>query len=101
MKVCADNACSTELLEADGFRVVPNAEDSTQFSIEIDKNIAHVPETTFYLQVNSFSVTIYESFTVYIKDCSINVISLAGDAVAPINREIGKNQGIIDLFSST
>ena len=44
MQVCTDNACSTVLDAAAGFRVIPNADDSQQFSVEVNTNVVHLPE---------------------------------------------------------
>lgn len=56
MRVCADEACATVFNEGAGFRVIPNADDPEQFSVEINLNVVHLPEQTYYLEVTSYSV---------------------------------------------
>jgi len=59
------------------------------------------PEITHYFKVSSFNVFIIESFSVDLLDCTDQVVSLAGDALAPIELEIGKNNGVVELLSQS
>ena len=43
---------------------------------------------------------IIEPFSVDLLDCTDQVVSLAGDALAPIEVEIGKNNGVVELLSA-
>jgi len=48
VNVCADDACATELGEANGFRVTNDTALST-LAVEIDMNIVYLPQVTLYL----------------------------------------------------
>jgi hypothetical protein len=69
--------------------------------VEVNLQVARVPTATLWLEVSSFNILRYDSFDVFIKDCSVNVISKAGENLGPINREIPKNYGLQPLFAST
>jgi len=98
MRICSNAACDTVLVEADGFRVIPNADDAEQFSIEIELSTARIPVETFHLEVTSYSVKATFAFTLLVKDCSVQTVTLVGDAAATITRELGKNNGLVTLF---
>ena len=101
MRVCEDDACATVFDAAAGFRVVPNADDSSQFSVEINMNVVQLPEKTYHLEVTSFSVVQTFAFTLTVKDCSVQTITVIGEpAAGDIVREIGKNFGLQTLFGS-
>jgi len=101
MRICADDACTTVLVEANGFRVVPNSADANQFSVEIDLNEVHMPAQTYYLEVTSYTVVQTFSFSLYVQDCSVQTITVIGEpAAGDIVREIGKNYGLATLFAS-
>jgi len=98
IQVCEDSACLTILTEVSGLRIT-----STEgvFSLEIDKSIVVAdPLITRHLKVISNNIEIIESFTVNLIDCSAQVISLAGEALSPITRELGKNNGLLSLLST-
>jgi len=99
MQICADNACGTVLNAAAGFRVIPNADDAEQFSVEINTNIVQMPEKTYFLQVTSYTVVQYFSFTVFVKDCSVQTVTVKSPADSDIVRELGKNSGLQTLFA--
>ena len=101
MRVCEDAGCATVFDAAAGFRVVPNADDSSQFSVEINMNVVHLPEKTYHLEVTSFSVIQTFAFTLTVKDCSVQTITVVGEpAAGNIVRELGKNFGLQTLFGS-
>ena len=99
--VCEDDACATELTEVSGLRI--KVTDGV-FALEIDKSVIIAdPLITRYLKVVSYSVEIIEDFTVFLTepiDCTEQVVSLAGEALSAITREIGKNNGLVTLLTA-
>ena len=58
------------------------------------------PAITHYFKVSSFNVFIIEPFSVDLLDCTDQVVSAAGDALAAIELEIGKNNDVVELLSA-
>ena len=79
MRVCADGACATVLNEAAGFRIIPNAGDADQFSVEINLNVVHLPQKTYHLELTSYSVVQTFSFTLTVQDCSVQTVTVIGE----------------------
>jgi len=100
LKVCADGVCATELLEVDGFRVVNDTGLAT-LSVEIDMEFIYVPQITLYLQLTAQPAILYQPFLLLVEDCSVQIISLAGEAaLGPILRTLNKNEGLQSLFTA-
>jgi hypothetical protein len=99
IKVCEDSACLTELEESSGLRIT---QTDGSFALEVDKATVEAdPQITRYFKVVSYSVEIIESFTVYLTiNCSAQIISPAGEALAPIERDIARDNGLKTLFTS-
>jgi len=66
------------------------------FALELDKSVvAADPLITRYFKVISHSIVKIESFTIYLTiNCSAQVISLAGEALQPIMRDIPRDKNI-------
>ena len=99
IQVCEDNACATVLEEASGLRIT---ETAGVFALEVDKSVIDAdPELTRYIKVISHSVEIIEEFSIFLLDCITDqAITLDGEAVSPIVREIPKNDGLQSLLSA-
>ena len=98
VEICEDVACTTLAVEADGVRISTDANGDFQF--ELDKSVFDAdPEIQHWFKVSSFNKFIIEPFSVELLDCTDQVVSLTGDALAPINLEIGKNKGVLELLS--
>lgn len=98
IEICEDEACATLAVEADGVRISTDAKGDFQLEIDIAVFDAD-PAITHYFRVTSFDKFIIEPFNVDLLDCTDQVVSLAGDALAPIELEIGKNNGVLELLS--
>ena len=83
IEICEDTACATLAVEADGVRISTDANGDFQFELDVSVFDAD-PAITHYFKVSSFNVFIIEPFSVDLLDCTDQVVSLAGDALAPI-----------------
>jgi len=81
------------LEEASGLRITNT---DGVFALEVDKSVIDAdPELTRYIKVVSHSVEIIEEFTIFLLDCVTDqAITLDGEALSPIVRELGKNDGL-------
>jgi len=72
------------------------------FALEVDKSVIDAdPELTRYIKVVSHSVEIIEEFTIFLLDCVTDqTITLDGEALSPIVRELAKNDGLQSLLSA-
>ena len=90
--MCADKNCRNPATDT-GLRIT---ETDGSFSLEVDKSeIDADPELTRWFKVISHSEEIIEEFTIFLLDCVTDQeITLIGEALAPITRELGKNNGL-------
>jgi hypothetical protein len=88
-KICKANNCRNLWLEADGMRLVT----TPALAFEVDISIPRDPAITAYFSFTSGSITgSLKSFSLNIKSCAGQTITVVGEAAAPFTREIAKNQ---------